>query len=117
MTYKDLDSLAERLKRARELRGTATKTRKKSKVVRKHTTLKPRQKAMYVDNLTICKEAVTRAKLELDAVVLQAYKAGLSAPDISRTLGIKSHGYIYKWINRLLDEYKAGKVPAEENNN
>lgn len=106
VTHRDLDTLTERLRKAREAKATkVTKPRKN----RRPRNVRPSVKREMMTNIRLCREAQERANLELDAVILQAYKAGIHLTAIQEALGVRSVGSVHQRIARILRDLKTTK--------
>ena len=104
MTHRDLDTLTERLRKAREAKATKPNKPRKN---RKPRNVKPSVKREMLENIRICRQAQERANLELDAVMLQAYKAGIPLTAFQEPLGVRSVGSVHTRIARILRDLKA----------
>ena len=93
MAHTDLDALKERLR-------NATTTPRKRRSYRKRVKLSEAKKAEIMVKVREAADFVDEAKLELDALTYQAYKAGLTYDDLADALKINVSA-LSKRISRL----------------
>ena len=93
MAHTDLDALKERLR-------NATTTPRKRRSYRKRVKISEARKAEIMVKVREAADFVDEAKLELDALTYQAYKAGLTYDDLADALKINVSA-LSKRISRL----------------